>query len=35
MARLASEPFWPTVVLLLLPVLLLMLIALAIHRSGR
>ena len=34
MARIAAEPFWPTALLLALPVALLLLIALAVHHAG-
>jgi hypothetical protein len=34
MARIASEPFWTTLLLLSLPVLALLLIALLVGRSG-
>jgi hypothetical protein len=34
MARIAAEPFWPTVLMLALPVVLLVLLALVLHRGG-
>jgi hypothetical protein len=34
MARIAAQPFWPTLALLALPPLLLVLIAAAIYRGG-
>jgi len=34
MARVAAEPFWPTALMLALPILLLVGIAWAVHRSG-
>jgi hypothetical protein len=34
MARIAAEPFWPTALMLALPIVLLVLIALMLDRAG-
>jgi hypothetical protein len=34
MARIAAEPYWPTALLLNLPVLLILILAVALYRAG-